>query len=73
MHKPPFEGFVPTDDWMTKEHVIVLGKLPPKWWKKGMRVCNGSTKMGRGTTIGRGHHGQGGSRVLYKRLGAEMA
>lgn len=36
--KPPFEGFAPTDDWMTREHVTVLGKLPPQWWEKDARL-----------------------------------
>ena len=32
--RPLFEGFAPTADWMTKEHVTVLGKLPSEWWEK---------------------------------------
>lgn len=32
--KPLFEGFAPTSDWITMEHVTVLGKLPPEWWEK---------------------------------------
>lgn len=32
--RPLFEGFAPTADWMTKEHVTVLGKLPPEWWDR---------------------------------------
>ncbi|KAK9369044.1 kinase-like domain-containing protein [Lipomyces kononenkoae] len=29
-----FEGFHPSADWMGKEYVEVLGKLPAKWWQK---------------------------------------
>ncbi|PGH23273.1 hypothetical protein AJ80_02689 [Polytolypa hystricis UAMH7299] len=29
-----FEGFALTPDWMTKEHVTVLGRLLPEWWEK---------------------------------------
>lgn len=32
--KTPCEGFAPTDDWMMKEHVTVLCKLPSEWWGK---------------------------------------
>lgn len=32
--RPLFEGFCPSDDWITKEHVDVLGELPPEWWEK---------------------------------------
>ena len=32
--RPIFEAFNPSDDWMTKEHVHVLGKLPPEWWER---------------------------------------
>ncbi|KAF3481304.1 uncharacterized protein GIQ15_04063 [Arthroderma uncinatum] len=31
---PPFEGFPPSGDYVTKEHVDTLCKLPPKWWEK---------------------------------------
>ncbi|KAF2456258.1 protein kinase [Lineolata rhizophorae] len=31
--RPIFEAFNPSADWMTKEHVDVLGKLPPEWWE----------------------------------------
>ncbi|GAB1206986.1 hypothetical protein APSETT445_005690 [Aspergillus pseudonomiae] len=30
--RPLFEGFHPSADWMIKEHVDALGKLPPQWW-----------------------------------------
>ncbi|GAD91861.1 protein kinase domain protein [Paecilomyces variotii No. 5] len=29
-----FEGFNPSKDWMVKEHVDTLGKLPCEWWQK---------------------------------------
>ncbi|KAK2737609.1 hypothetical protein FQN55_000965 [Onygenales sp. PD_40] len=29
-----FEGFNPSSDWMIKEHVDTLGKLPCDWWQK---------------------------------------
>ncbi|KAK2809177.1 hypothetical protein FQN50_004012 [Emmonsiellopsis sp. PD_5] len=29
-----FEGFNPSSDWMIKEHVDTLGKLPRDWWEK---------------------------------------
>ncbi|KAK9234773.1 hypothetical protein V1525DRAFT_32806 [Lipomyces kononenkoae] len=29
-----FGGFHPSADWMAKEHVEVLGKLPAEWWQK---------------------------------------
>ena len=29
-----FEGFNPSADWMAKEYVEVLGKLPNEWWQK---------------------------------------
>ena len=32
--RPIFEAFNPSDDWMTKEHVDVLGKLPIEWWER---------------------------------------
>ncbi|KAI9932288.1 hypothetical protein ASPWEDRAFT_51039 [Aspergillus wentii DTO 134E9] len=32
--RPPFEGLAPTPDWMTIEHVTLLGRLPPEWWEK---------------------------------------
>lgn len=32
--RPLFEAFNPSDDWMTKEHVDVFGKLPPEWWER---------------------------------------
>ncbi|OJJ52299.1 hypothetical protein ASPSYDRAFT_62949 [Aspergillus sydowii CBS 593.65] len=32
--RPLFEGFNPSDDWMIKEHVDALGKLPCHWWQK---------------------------------------
>jgi serine/threonine-protein kinase SRPK3 len=32
--RPLFEGFNPSADWMIREHVDVLGKLPPEWWEK---------------------------------------
>ena len=31
--RPLFEGFNPSDDWMIKEHVDALGKLPSDWWQ----------------------------------------
>ncbi|KAK2758249.1 hypothetical protein FQN54_004094 [Arachnomyces sp. PD_36] len=31
--RPIFEAFNPSADWMTKEHVEVLGKLPLEWWE----------------------------------------
>ncbi|EDN06683.1 predicted protein [Histoplasma mississippiense (nom. inval.)] len=30
--RPLFEGFNPSSDWMIKEHVDALGKLPCDWW-----------------------------------------
>ena len=32
--RPLFEGFNPSKDWMIKEHVDTLGKLPHDWWQK---------------------------------------
>lgn len=32
--KPLFEGFNPSNDWMIKEHVDALGKLPCDWWQE---------------------------------------
>lgn len=32
--RPLFEGFNPSDDWMIKEHVDALGKLPCDWWQE---------------------------------------
>ncbi|QKX53242.1 uncharacterized protein TRUGW13939_00318 [Talaromyces rugulosus] len=32
--RPLFEGFNPSSDWMIKEHVDALGKLPCDWWQK---------------------------------------
>ncbi|KAL7359747.1 protein kinase [Histoplasma ohiense] len=32
--RPLFEGFNPSSDWMIKEHVDALGKLPCDWWHK---------------------------------------
>lgn len=32
--RPLFEGLNPSADWMTKEHVDVLCKLPPEWWER---------------------------------------
>ncbi|PGH16773.1 serine/threonine protein kinase [Polytolypa hystricis UAMH7299] len=32
--RPLFEGFGSSADLVTKEHVDVLGKLPPEWWVK---------------------------------------
>ncbi|OJJ51295.1 hypothetical protein ASPZODRAFT_148598 [Penicilliopsis zonata CBS 506.65] len=32
--KPLFEGFNPSSDWMIKEHVDAMGKLPCDWWQK---------------------------------------
>ena len=32
--RPLFEGFNPSKDWMIKEHVDTLGKLPHNWWQK---------------------------------------
>ncbi|KAL4788295.1 hypothetical protein BJX76DRAFT_366812 [Aspergillus varians] len=31
---PLFEGFNPSSDWIKKEHVDALGKLPCDWWQK---------------------------------------
>ncbi|KAE8352185.1 kinase-like domain-containing protein [Aspergillus coremiiformis] len=31
---PLFEGFNPSVDWVLKEHVDTLGKLPEQWWLK---------------------------------------
>ncbi|KAK1145750.1 hypothetical protein N8T08_003988 [Aspergillus melleus] len=31
--RPLFEGFNPSNDWMIKEHVDALGKLPSDWWQ----------------------------------------
>lgn len=32
--RPLFEGFMPSAEWVTKEHVEVFGKLPHEWWQK---------------------------------------
>lgn len=32
--RPLFEGFNPSSDWMIKEHVDALGKLPCDWWQR---------------------------------------
>lgn len=32
--RPLFEGFYPSADWVIKENVDTLGKLPPQWWQK---------------------------------------
>lgn len=32
--QPLFEGFNPGPDWMIKEHVDTIGKLPSEWWHK---------------------------------------
>ncbi|KAL3480486.1 kinase-like domain-containing protein [Aspergillus californicus] len=32
--RPLFEGYNPSSDWMIKEHVDTLGKLPCDWWEK---------------------------------------
>lgn len=32
--QPLFEGFDPGPDWMIKEHVDTIGKLPSEWWHK---------------------------------------
>jgi serine/threonine-protein kinase SRPK3 len=32
--RPLLEGFNPSSDWMIKEHVGTLGKLPCDWWQK---------------------------------------
>jgi len=32
--RPLFEGFHPSADWVIKENVDCLGKLPPQWWLK---------------------------------------
>lgn len=32
--RPLFEGFDPSADWMIKEHVDTMGRLPSEWWQK---------------------------------------
>lgn len=32
--RPLFEAYNPSDDWMIKEHVDALGKLPCDWWQE---------------------------------------
>ncbi|RHZ48574.1 uncharacterized protein CDV56_102177 [Aspergillus thermomutatus] len=32
--RPLFEGFNPSADWVIREHVDALGKLPLQWWLK---------------------------------------
>ncbi|KAI9042043.1 kinase-like protein [Aspergillus affinis] len=32
--RPLFEGFNPSADWVIKENVETLGKLPPQWWQR---------------------------------------
>lgn len=31
---PIFEGFDPGSDWMIREHIDAIGKLPSEWWEK---------------------------------------
>lgn len=51
--RPLFEGFNPSSDWMIKEYVDALGKLPSGWWQtwdgrgrwfteEGMRISEGA-------------------------------
>ena len=32
--RPLFEGLNPSDDWMIKEHVDAMGRLPWHWWRR---------------------------------------
>ncbi|KAJ0418441.1 kinase-like protein [Aspergillus carlsbadensis] len=49
-----FEGFNPSSDWMTKEHVDVLGKLPCDWWRKWEARGRWFTKEGTRRSEGTG-------------------
>ncbi|RDH36287.1 kinase-like domain-containing protein [Aspergillus welwitschiae] len=44
---PLFEGFLATEDYMTREHVDTLGILPPEWWKRWEARPESFTEDGR--------------------------
>ncbi|KAI2843153.1 hypothetical protein CBS11350_5432 [Aspergillus niger] len=47
--RPLFEGFLATEDYMTREHVDTLGILPPEWWKRWEARSESFTEDGRPT------------------------
>ncbi|OJI83109.1 hypothetical protein ASPTUDRAFT_57076 [Aspergillus tubingensis CBS 134.48] len=47
--RPLFEGFLATEDYMTREHVDTLGILPPEWWNRWDARPDNFTEDGRPT------------------------
>lgn len=56
--RPLFEGFNPSADWMIKENVDTIGKLPSEWWQKWDARLRWFSEEGR-----RNHGGVGRSLV----------
>ncbi|PYH90636.1 kinase-like protein [Aspergillus ellipticus CBS 707.79] len=59
-----FEGFHPSNDFMIKEHVDALGRLPEEWWKEW-------NARGRWFTEERVHGSQGGQEDSRRDPGME--